>query len=181
MVASFSVKSDAYSMMSMNAKQQSSNLNKNSSRRAFFSKASSIASAATFLSSVTAESLPASAIGPTRIDIVNPIYNAAPCPPSRPIPGEKAMKGMRGLCVTVSAELKDLSPKELQDVGIYGFVTDAITGDSVLANNPDLSTDAGQFAMVKSINTKDKKIEFDFVAAVPREKVSLSSFFFYFI
>lgn len=77
---------------------------------------------------------------------------------------------MRGLCVTVQAELKSPPPKDLADVGVYGFVTDAITGDSVLANNPDLSTDAGQFGMVPSIKVTDQKIEFDFVAAVPQEK-----------
>ena len=79
---------------------------------------------------------------------------------------------MRGLCVTVQAELKSPPPKDLADVGVYGFVTDAVTGDSVLANNPDLSTDAGQFGMVPSIKVTDQKIEFDFVAAVPKEKVS---------
>lgn len=32
------------------------------------------------------------------------------------------------------------------------------------------STDAGQFAMIESVTTKDKKVEFEFVAAVPAEK-----------
>lgn len=41
-----------------------------------------------------------------------------------------------------------------------------------MANNPDLSTDAGQFAMVPEIKKTDKKIEFEFIAAVPREMVS---------
>lgn len=80
------------------------------------------------------------------------------------------MKGMRGLCVTVNADLADMSPKDLDRVGVYGFVTDAETGESVLANNPDLSTDAGQFAMVEKVSPKDKKVEFEFVAAVPKEK-----------
>ena len=55
-------------------------------------------------------------------------------------------------------------------MGVYGFVTDGVTGDSVLANNPDLSTDAGQFAMIESVTTKDKAVEFEFIAAVPTEK-----------
>ena len=38
-----------------------------------------------------------------------------------------------------------------------------------MANNPDLSTDAGQFAIVPEIKTSDKKIQFEFIAAVPRE------------
>jgi hypothetical protein len=46
-----------------------------------------------------------------KIDIVNPTYTASPCPKDKPIPGEKAMKGMRGLCVQVKAELAENSPK----------------------------------------------------------------------
>lgn len=80
------------------------------------------------------------------------------------------MRGMRGLCVTVQATLSESTPKPLQKVGVYGFVTDGETGDSVLANNPDLSTDAGQFAMIETVQTTDKQIEFEFVAAVPTEK-----------
>ena len=49
---------------------------------------------------------PAEAVGPVKINLKNPQYSAAPCPPSKPIPGEKAMKGMRGLCVTVKADLE---------------------------------------------------------------------------
>ena len=66
--------------------------------------------------------------------------------------------------------LSHLSPKELEKVGVYGFLTDGITGDSVLANNPDLSTDAGQFAMIESIKTTDTTVEFEFIAAIPMEK-----------
>ena len=32
------------------------------------------------------------------------------------------------------------------------------------------STDAGQFAMIESVTTTDKKVEFEFVAAVPLDK-----------
>jgi hypothetical protein len=45
--------------------------------------------------------------------------------------------------VTVDVELEDSPAKDLELVGVYGFVTDKETGESVLANNPDLSTDAG--------------------------------------
>lgn len=73
--------------------------------------------------------------------------------------------------MTVDADLDEVPPKDLEKVGVYGFVTDGETGESVLANNPDLSTDAGQFAMVESVSTKDKKVQFEFVAAIPQEKV----------
>ena len=79
------------------------------------------------------------------------------------------MVGMRGLCVTVTADLEEAPPKELEKVGVYGFVTDGNSGDSVLANNPDLSTDAGQFAMIESVKPTDKTVTFEFIAAVPRE------------
>ena len=53
---------------------------------------------------------------------------------------------------------------------MYGYEDDAVTAESVLANNPDSGTDAGQFAMIPTISPKDKKIEFEFIAAVPMEK-----------
>jgi len=112
---------------------------------------------------------PASAIGPIKINLVNPKYTAMPCPKDRPIPGEKAMKGMRGLCVTVDVDLDSIPEKELEKIGVYGYITDTGTGESVLANNPDLSTDAGQFTMIEKISKTDKKTQFEFIAAVPRE------------
>lgn len=133
-------------------------------------------SAALSLGALTATQLtpstggPAEAVGPVKISLKNPQYSAAPCPPSKPIPGEKAMKGMRGLCVTVKADLEGPPEKDLEKVGVYGYVNDADTGESVLANNPDGGTDAGQFAMIEAVTTKDKKVEFEFIAAVPMEK-----------
>jgi hypothetical protein len=53
----------------------------------------------------------ANAVGPIKINILNPTYTASPCPKDKPIPGEKAMKGMRGLCVQVKGELEENSPK----------------------------------------------------------------------
>ena len=114
---------------------------------------------------------PANAIGPVKINLLNPKYSAIPCPKDKPIPGEKAMKGMKGLCVTVDVDLEDLPDRELEKIGVYGYVTDKGTGESVLANNPDLSTDAGQFAMIPVIKKTDKKTQFEFIAAVPREMV----------
>jgi len=112
----------------------------------------------------------AEAVGPVKLRLENPKYFAQICPPDRPIPGEKAMKGMKGVCVTVDADLAEGSPKDLEKVGVYGFVTDEATGNSVLANNPDLSTDAGQFAMIETITPSTKKVQFEFIAAVPKDK-----------
>mgnify|MGYP005850275385 CR=1 FL=1 len=71
------------------------------------------------------------------------------------------------------ADMKESPPKDLDKVGVYGFVTYDESGESVLANNPDLSTDAGQFAMIPSVKTSDKKAKFEFIAAVPKELVSI--------
>jgi len=116
-----------------------------------------------------AQPQPANAIGPIKINLLNPKYTAIPCPKDRPIPGEKAMKGMQGLCVTVDVDLEDLPDRELEKIGVYGFITDKASGESVLANNPDGGTDAGQFAMIELIKSADKKTQFEFIAAIPRE------------
>lgn len=142
-----------------------------SDRRGFLSKAASISFGIVSASKLTPQNGgQAEAVGPVKVNLLDPIYSARICPKDKPIPGEKAMKGMRGLCVTVKATLEEKSSKDLEKVGVYGFVTDGVTGDSVLANNPDLSTDAGQFAMIESVTTKDKAVEFEFIAAVPSEK-----------
>lgn len=147
------------------------------SRRGAFSKAVSGALTAASVAGVLnsggdGQSLrpePANAIGPVKINLLNPTYTAIPCPKDKPIPGEKAMKGMRGLCVTVNVDLEESPDRALDKVGVYGYITDKGTGESVLANNPDLSTDAGQFAIIPKIETTEKKTHFEFIAAVPRE------------
>ncbi len=156
----------AYSLNS-NSNQ---NFNQIPNRRAFLSTIATATTAASTLHTIISSPQPANAIGPVKISLTDPTYTAQICPPDRPIPGEKAMKGMKGVCVTVKAKLSESSPKDLEKVGIYGFVTDAITGDSVLANNPDLSTDAGQFAMIETITPSTKDVTFEFIAAVPMEK-----------
>jgi hypothetical protein len=146
------------------------------SRRRVFDNVMTTATSAVLMSTVSISAPhPANAVGPTKINLLNPTYTATPCPKDKPIPGEKAMKGMKGLCVTVKVDLEGQPEKELEKAGIYGFVTDKGTGESVLANNPDLSTDAGQFAMIESVKPTDKAIEFEFIAAVPREMVSTST------
>lgn len=150
------------------------------SRRGVFAKAASTAVTAASVagifnsggltsSSPLLQPEPANAIGPVKINLLNPKYTAIPCPKDKPIPGEKAMKGMRGLCVTVDVDLENTADKQLDKIGVYGFITDKLTGESVLANNPDGGTDAGQFAMIEKIEPTDNKIQFEFIAAVPIE------------
>jgi len=158
-----------------NTKRSTTNLFKmnaaeDNTRRTFLSKTTAAAACVGVFGSSLVQPKPVNAIGPVKVNIINPVYTAVPCPPSKPIPGEKAMKGLRGLCVTVQADLENSPEKDLEKVGVYGFITDADSGDSVLANNPDLSSDAGQFTMIESVTTKTKRVEFEFVAAVPKEK-----------
>ena len=114
---------------------------------------------------------PAEAIGPIKINLLNPTYRASPCPKDKPIPGEKAMKGLRGLCVTVDVDLEESAEKDLEKIGVYGYVTGMESGESVLANNPDLNTDSGQFAIIPEIKKSDTKTRFEFIAAIPMETV----------
>jgi hypothetical protein len=147
-------------------------------RRTFLQKATASIIMPSIIAATASSTLnppPADAIGPVKLLLKVKSYSARICPPDRPIPGEKAMKGMKGLCVTVLAEVADEAPKDLSKIGVYGFVIDGITGDSVLANNPDGGSDAGQFAMIETITPKTKEVEFEFIAAVPMEK-DLSKF-----
>jgi hypothetical protein len=137
------------------------------SRRAFLTTTTAAVAAVAF--GLGAQPQRAEAIGPVKVFMTPTKYTAKVCPPDRPIPGEKAMQGMRGLCVTVEADLREYPPKDLVKVGVYGFVKDGMTGNSVLANNPDLSSDAGQFTMVELVKTSDKKITFEFIAAIPMD------------
>jgi hypothetical protein len=76
-----------------------------SQRRSFLIGGAAVAAA------FVAQPPPAQAVGPVKVQLLNPVYTALPCPPSKPIPGEKAMKGLRGLCVTVKADLAEAPSK----------------------------------------------------------------------
>ena len=160
------VVSDDGHSMSRNSNYHHNNNNNN--RRHFLQSATTACSTA--ILTIFGGTSTAHAVGPVKIALTPVQYSAVICPPDRPIPGEKAMIGMRGLCVTVRAKLDGMSPKALDKVGVYGFVTDGESGDSVLANNPDGGTDAGQFAMIESVTPQDTTITFEFIAAVPRDK-----------
>ena len=63
-------------------------------RRSFLSRAT-VATFAILTAPFLSPPKEAGAVGPVRITLENPVYSAQPCPKDRPIPGEKAMKGMR--------------------------------------------------------------------------------------
>ena len=97
------------------------------SRRDFFQKTLTFTTAAvgiggTSLSTLTVAPQQAEAIGPVKLKLDVKDYSAKICPPDRPIPGEKAMKGMRGLCVTVKADVLEASPKVSDWIVVFCWI-----------------------------------------------------------
>jgi hypothetical protein len=79
--------------------------------------------------------------------------------------GQKAAEGLFPACIEVSAKVSNPSGKDLKDVSVYGFVKENDAGNSVLPNNPDFKSDAGQYAMIKRVEDGESQITFQFVAA----------------
>ena len=112
---------------------------------------------------------PAHAFGPINMEVTVKDYKQVElCNGQKPImPGQKAMEGLFPVCLEVTADIKNpKADKTLKDVSVYGFVKEAAAGNSVLPNNPDFSTDAGQYAMIKSVEPGDSTVTYQFVAAV---------------
>ncbi|CAM9526103.1 unnamed protein product [Chrysoparadoxa australica] len=109
---------------------------------------------------------PAEAIGPIKIALESPTYQAVACPPGQRVPGQKAGAGLKPVCVEVIASTDNPQKKTIIDAGVYGFVFDD-EGTSVVANNPDGGSDAGQFAIIPEIPPGEGKVKFQFIAAIP--------------
>ncbi|CAN0503051.1 unnamed protein product, partial [Ectocarpus sp. 8 AP-2014] len=89
------------------------------------------------------------------------------------VPGEKAGAGLKPVCVKVTVTANNPSPKEVVDAAVFGFVFDE-DSTSVVANNPDGASDAGQFAIIDKIPKGSSRVSFQFVAAIePDEDFSL--------
>lgn len=82
------------------------------------------------------------------------------------MPGQKAMEGLFPSCIEVEATVSNPSKDTLKDVSVYGFVKENIAGNSVLPNNPDFKSDAGQYAMIKSVDPGQSTVAFQFVVAI---------------
>ncbi|KAJ1397905.1 hypothetical protein B484DRAFT_339776 [Ochromonadaceae sp. CCMP2298] len=108
------------------------------------------------------------AYGPTEIALKITGYKAVDlCDGRKPImPGQKAMEGLFPVCVEVEADVNNPKDQLLKDVSVYGFIKDDAFGNSVLPNNPDFKSDAGQYAMIKSVGPGKSHIIYQFVAAV---------------
>ncbi|CAM9172367.1 unnamed protein product [Phaeothamnion confervicola] len=73
--------------------------------------------------------------------------------------------GGRPVCVVVTAKADNPGKKEVLDAAVFGRIFDE-DGTSVVANNPDSNTDAGQFAIVDKIAPGKSEISFQFIAAI---------------
>jgi hypothetical protein len=86
--------------------------------------------------------------------------------------------------VSIEVEADAINPdnsKAYSDVSVYGFVKEDNAGNSVLPNNPDFRSDAGQYAMIKKVAPGSSQITYQFVAAFSadpkKEKLPSLTFF----
>lgn len=108
------------------------------------------------------------ALGPRDMDLSIIDYKRVElCDGRKPImPGQKAADGLFPACIEVTAKINNPSSETFKDVSVYGFVKDNDAGNSVLPNNPDFRSDAGQYAMIKKVPPGESRITYQFVAAV---------------
>ena len=115
----------------------------------------------------------ADAIGPVSMDLSDITYAAVECPPQLKAGrvggafGGSASKGVLQQCLEVTATAYNPGKKPLVDAAVFGFVLNKEDGSSVIANNPDLRSDAGQFASIDEVPPGEKQIKFIFVATTP--------------
>ena len=64
----------------------------------------------------------------------------------------------------MSAAASNPTGKVVPDAAVFGRVFNKEDGSSVVANNPDGRTDAGQMAMIDSVPAGDNDLKFIFVA-----------------
>lgn len=72
-------------------------------------------------------------------------------------------------CVRVKCSVNNPTKNPLKDTAVFGFVVDESSGASMIANNPDFRSDAGQFATIDRIPPGDNDIEFVFVATYSKK------------
>ncbi|KAG8459600.1 hypothetical protein KFE25_000956 [Diacronema lutheri] len=111
----------------------------------------------------------ARAIGPTSVELSVKEYTEVACPPELAAGriggslGAAASKGVKQRCVRVTVTGVNPSGKQLTDSAVFGRVFNE-AGNSIVANNQDGRTDAGQFAMIPNIATGESTFDFVFVA-----------------
>ena len=125
------------------------------------------------------DGLLAQAVGPVNLELDSIQYEETECPPELKAGriggayGGSAAKNVEQACVKVKATVTNdgRGAKPLSRVAVFGFVIDPVTGASVIANNPDLRSDAGQFAQIDEIPVgTDVPISFIFVATIGKDQ-----------
>mmetsp|Transcript_15272 Transcript_15272/g.37329 ORF Transcript_15272/g.37329 Transcript_15272/m.37329 type:complete len:224 (-) Transcript_15272:227-898(-) len=111
----------------------------------------------------------AQAIGPVTVDLEIKKFEEITCPPELAAGriggsiGAGASKGIKQSCIKVTAVATNPNKGTIPDAAVFGRVFNA-EGNSVVANNPDGRTDAGQMAMIPSLQAGTGETEFVFVA-----------------
>jgi len=108
------------------------------------------------------------------MELENISYEAVSCPPNFAGKiggsfGGTVSKTVTQQCVKVAATLTNPTKGPLKDVAVFGFVLDEKAGASVIANNPDLRSDSGQFAQIELVPPGTNQIEFTFVATIGKD------------
>jgi len=133
------------------------------------------AATATLASSFLARANVASAIGPVSMELSNIEYAADTCPPELKAGriggsfGGTVTKEVTQQCVRVTATMTNPTKAPIKDIAVFGFVLDEQAGASVIANNPDLRSDAGQFAQIASVPPGENQVNFFFVATIGKD------------
>ena len=122
---------------------------------------------------------PVLALGPqdTKIDVTVKGYEETECPEElasgRAGGALGAGAGGAGIaqkCVLVKATVTNPAGKTVKDAGVFGVVSEKTSGMSVLGNGQDGKNDAGQFAMIPSIEPGTSNVEFLFVSQQVRRR-----------
>jgi len=131
----------------------------------------------------------ANAIGPVNVDLVNPTYEAVQCPKRfqdeidyETLDGvgvqvkkgggkEKATADTIKQCIRVRATVTNPTKNSLPNFAIYGFVTDAEAGVTVVGNslrNDKDKAHAGQISKIDSVPVGTSTVEFVFLASIAK-------------
>lgn len=128
---------------------------------------------------------PVGAIGPVSMDLDGITYQVLDeCPPSLKEGriggslGAGARQSVTQSCVNVKCTVTNPTKKPLKDTAVFGFVVDEASGASMIANNPDFRSDAGQFATIDTIPPGEHEIDFVFVATYNKREQGVPSITF---
>jgi hypothetical protein len=116
---------------------------------------------------------PAESIGPINVELVVKRYTEVDCPPELAAGriggalGAAASKGVKQRCIRVEVTGVNPGKATLIDSAVFGRVFND-QGNSIVANNQDGRTDAGQFAMIPKIVPGQSDFDFIFVSTDSR-------------